>query len=157
MPNTTVHIIRDVLLAYPKLNSAQPNQFGAKQFEVRIDFPVARMAELSQFSRQTPRACDVADDMLSINVRLPEFNAKGKANSVPVLDMKGNALSPTEVMEMGNGTKANVMVLRYQNPKDGKFSTQLRKIQVIEYKKYELDSIDFDIVGDTKAEFNDQF
>jgi len=155
MPNTTLHIIRDVLLAYPKLNSAQPNQFGVKQFEVRLDFPSSRMVELAEFSRQPARPCDVADDMLSINVRLPEFNAKGKANSVPVTDMRGNALSPTEVMEMGNGTKANIIVLKYE--KDGKFYTQLRKVQVIEYKKYELDSIDFDIIDDTKTEFSNQF
>jgi len=146
MPNTTVHIIRDVLLAYPKLYKAQANQFGAVQFDTRVDFPVARMAELSQFSRQTPRACDVAENMLSINIRLPEKNRNDKLNSIKVIDMKGELLNPTEVMEMGNGTRANLKVLRYQSPKDGKFSTQLREVQVIEYKKYELDSIDFDIV-----------
>ena len=150
-------IIKDVSLAYPKLATAQPNQFGAKQFEVRIDFSAERIAELQPFSRQTVRPADV-DGMLSINVRLPEFNRNGKANSVKVIDMKGKDLTPTQIMEMGNGTKANVMVLQYENRKDGKMSTQLKAIQVIEYKKYELESINFDVVEDTTTtEFNNQF
>lgn len=138
-------IIRDVQLAYPKLSKAQANQFGAVQYDVRIDFPAARMAELQQFSRQPARASD-EQGMLSINVRAPEFNAKGKSNKPIVIDMKGEALNETEIMEMGNGTKANVKVFQYISKKDGKMSTILKAIQVIEYKKYELDSIDFDIV-----------
>ena len=150
-------ILKDVSLAYPKLSTAQPNQFGAKQFDVRIDFPASRLAEIQPFSRQAARPADV-DGMLSINVRLPEINNKGKANSVRVVNMSGQSLTPTEVMEMGNGTKANVMVFQFDNKRDGKKSTHLRAIQVIEYKKYELESIDFDVVeSTTKTEFNDQF
>ena len=138
-------IIKDVSLAYPKLASAQPNQFGAKQFEVRIDFPASRLAEIQPFSRQAARPADV-DGMLSINVRLPELNAKKKPNSVRVVDNLNQPLNPTQIMEMGNGTKANVMVLQYQNRNDGKMSTQLKAIQVTEYKKYELESVEFDVV-----------
>lgn len=148
MPNTTVHIIRDVQLAYPKLHKPQANQFGAVQFDVRVDFPAARLAELQEFSRQPARACDI-QGMLSINIRLPEKNRDGKLNSIQVIDMSGNVLNPTEVMEMGNGTKANLKVLKYQS-RDGKYSTQLRAVQVIEYKKYSLDTVDFDIIESGK-------
>ena len=150
-------LIANVELAYPKLSEANENRFGAKQFDVRIDFDQSRVAEMSKFSRSAPRPAET-EGMFSINVKASEFNRKGQSNKPRVVDTQKQPLSEQMIKEMGNGTKANVLVFQYLSPKDGKVSTILKAIQVTEYKKYELESMDFDVVGEsTTTEFTDQF
>jgi len=152
-------LIANVELAYPKLSEAFENRFGAKQYDVRIDFPESRVNEMSAFSRSAPRPGDV-DGTFSINVKANELNAKGQSNKPRVVDIKKQPLPEEMIRNMGNGTKANVLVLQYKSKRDGKMTTILKAIQVVEYKKYEMESLDFDVVGDTAKEtkeFTDQF
>lgn len=153
------YLIANVELAYPKLAEALENKFGAKQFDVRIDFPENRVNEMSAFSRSSPRPGDT-DGMFSINVKANELNAKGQSNKPRVVDVNKQPLSEEMIRNMGNGTKANVLVLQYRSKRDGKMTTILKAIQVLEYKKYEMESLDFDIVGNTTKdtqEFTNQF
>ena len=153
------YLIANVELAYPKLAEAVENRFGNRQFDVRVDFPHSRLKEMSAFSRSNPRPGD-ADGMFSINLKANEFNSKDQSNKPKVVDKNKQPLSEEMIKSMGNGTKANVLVLQYESKRDGKMTTILKAIQVLEYKKYEMESLDFDVVGDTAKEtqeFTDQF
>lgn len=134
-------IISDVILFWPKLGKPIENQFsGDEQWEVQIRVPEERKAELEALGKI--REHD--DGTVSFNTRKKSIKADGSpALPVAVVDKAKNPVDPKSI---GNGTKANVMLMLRDfvitNPKNGKVtkegtSVMLNKIQVTELVKYE--------------------
>ena len=138
-------IIRNVTVNYAKVYEAMDNGFGAKQFDIQLEFGKDRIDELKGYGkiRQLPNG------NFAMNINRPDKNGKGEANSIRVVDMAKEAFN----QPIGNGSKANLIVFSYDAPRayNGR-KTILMAVQIVELIEYvPATSVDFDLVETTPA------
>ena len=157
-------IIRDVQLYWAKLDKPV-DPFGTLQYELTIQAPKKREAELAQYGKVK----DGFDkNTVAISLKKKALKADGTdAAKVIVVD---SSKQPMDSKLIGNGSTGNVMV--FQRPYEIKapngkvtksgITTMLNKVQVTTLVKYErksTDFVDFDDEGGTStpAQSNDDF
>ena len=163
-------IIRDVELHWCKLDKPV-DPFGTLQWEISIQAPKKREAELAKYGKtKVVKDKDGKDTgKISVNLKKKALKADGTdAAKVGVVDIHKN---PMDSKVIGNGTKGNVMVfckpyeLKAPNGKVTKSGTaiMLTKVQVTDLVKYEPKSdnfVDFDDEGsgdNTPTHSSDEF
>lgn len=146
-------IIRDVQLYWAKLDKPV-DPFGTLQWELTIQAPKKREAELANFGKVKE---GFEKGTIAVALKKKALKADGTdAAKVAVMDSSKN---PLEAKLIGNGSTGNVMV--FQRPYEikapnGKVTksgttTMLNKVQVTNLVKYERKSdnfVDFDDEGE---------
>jgi hypothetical protein len=150
-------IIRDVELHWCKLDKPV-DPFGTLQWEISIQVPKKREAELAKYGKTKPVKNKDGKETgnVSLNLKKKALKADGTdAAKVGVVDIHKQ---PMDSKLIGNGSKGNVMVfckpyeIKAPNGKVTKSGTSvmLTKIQVTDLVKYEPKSdnfVDFDDEG----------
>ena len=148
--SNTTKIVRNVNLNYAKVHKAIENDYGKVIFDLQVEFPKERMAEMSEFGNV--RESKLNPGMFCLNITRPEKNKDGKKNTIRVLDSEKNPLKA----DIGNGSVGNIMVYSFDWKFGGKSGrkTILLGVQVTDLVKY-TPVEDFDIVaseGETTGE-----
>lgn len=152
-PNTGSNImIKDVDLFWLKLDKPV-SPFGTEQYEMSIQAPLKRMAELSKFGKIK----ELEGKKISINLKKKAQKRDGTdAAKVRVVDANKQPIDPKII---GNGSKGNIIVyqsdyeIKAPNGKVTKSgtSTMLIAVQVTQLIKYTPKNdnfVDFDVTDD---------
>jgi len=145
-------IIRDITVNYAKLYEPEHNErFNKTEFDIQLEFDKKRIKELEMFGNPRP----LPNGNLAINVSRNHKNREGKLASITVLDADKNPFDKP----IGNGSKANVLVLTYPQAQAKTkanlgMKTILLAVQITEHVEYSPTgdySTDFDIVESTSG------
>ena len=136
-------IIRNVSVNYAKIYKAEENPFGAKQFDIQLEFAKDRIDELKGYGKIR----ELPNGNFAMNIGRSDTNKEGKQNFIRVVDM---AKEPFD-KPIGNGSTANLIVYTYASPRAyNGTKTVLTAVQIVNHVVYEpATSVDFDLVEGT--------
>jgi len=152
MANTTT-ILRNVTLNYAKVYQPETNPFGKEVFDIQLEFTKDRIDEFSPYGKVR----QLTNGNFAININRPAVSAKGKQNTIRVIDGEKNNITDP----IGNGSTGNVMVYSYDWATGGRSGRKsiLMAVQVTNLIEYNPESsVDFDLIvgeGDTAAPAQD--
>ena len=131
-----IEIIRDVELHYTHLVDPQA-PFGTAQWDLLIKTDSEETKTQLESLGLKPKA---DGDMWKVNVKRKTQSAKGEPLDPPVVVDSNKELMPeADVKSIGNGSKGNIKVFKYDWSVGGRSGTNamLVAVQVTDYIKYE--------------------
>jgi hypothetical protein len=143
-------IIRDITVNYAKVYEPEHNErFNKTAFDIQLEFGKKRIKELEMFGNPRP----LPNGNLAINISRNHQNKDGRVSSITVLDAAKNPFDKP----IGNGSKANLLVLTYPQAQAKTkanlgMKTVLLAVQITEHVEYAPTgdySSDFDVVEST--------
>jgi hypothetical protein len=137
-------IIRNVSVNYAKVYKAEENPFGAKQFDIQLEFAKDRIDELKGYGKIR----ELPNGNFAMNIARSATNKDGKENFIRVVDMAKEPFTAP----IGNGSTANLIVYTYASPRAyNGTKTVLMAVQIVNHIPYEpTTSVDFDLVESNK-------
>ena len=161
MSKLGAQLIKNVEINYLKADPKEPaSPFGTLQWECQVVVDADRAAELADFGNVRPLKDDPTK--VSVNLKRKALKRDGSPNE-PVRVVDSSKQPIDNVKQVGNGSKGNVIVYRFEYNTAGRsgISTILTAIQITDLVKYTGGSVDFDMLdGDDNngaAADNDMF
>ena len=138
-------VIRNVSVNYAKVYKAEENPFGAKQFDIQLEFAKDRIDELKSYGKIR----ELPNGNFAMNISRASANKEGKQNFIRVVDM---AKEPFD-KPIGNGSTANLIVYTYASPRAyNGTKTVLMAVQIVNHIEYTpATSVDFDTLTPTQS------
>jgi len=138
-------IIRNVSVNYAKVYKAEENPFGAKQFDIQLEFSKDRIDELKGYGKIR----ELPNGNFAMNIARSATNKDGKENFIRVVDMAKEPFTAP----IGNGSTANLIVYTYASPRAyNGTKTVLMAVQIVNHIEYTPEtSVDFDTLTPTTS------
>ena len=149
MANENVRL-DNVELSWPKLVTPFKNQFGGENYELQI---IADADRKGEFEAAGLKVKDTEDGRIMANLKRKAQKANGEMNEAPrVVNAAREAMSADDIRSIGNGSKGNVIIYKFDYTFGGNsgVSHSLTAVQVTELLKFE-GSVDFDVVEASEA------